>query len=79
VTNLYVASFAAQAGVNLKDESGTIITVADAILTREDTSFMTHIVDICAANAGMMPDRYDEGAVAGTLPRRMLSVGTVCD
>lgn len=85
VTTLYIASFADTAGVTLKDDSGTAIEIADAILRRPDDSdvkdveaFIRYVRDVCADNDGLLPDRYDESSAAGEIPRRMLCEGPLC-
>jgi 5'-nucleotidase len=81
VTSYYVASFAATAGVMLKDEAGNFVDLDDTIMTRQDGSevkeleaLLQYLVD----QGGVMPDRYDESTLAGTVPRRMICSGPLC-
>jgi len=85
VTSLYVASFASTAGVTLKDKDGVGVTLTDTILHRGDGTdvkefegFIGYIRDISATNSGKLPDRYNENATAGHLPRRMICSGALC-
>lgn len=85
VTSLYIASFASTAGVTLKDADGQSITLAEAILRRPDESavkdyeaFIGYIRQICSENGGLLPDRYDENAESGAIPRRMICSGPEC-
>ncbi len=85
VTSLYIASFAATAGVTLKDMSGAELSLEDAILRRPDESavkdyeaFITYVRAICNDNGGLLPSRYDETSEEGAIPRRMICSGPLC-
>ncbi len=85
VTSLYVASFAATAGVTLKDAMNNTVTLESTIMTRLDGSdikdyeaFIGYIQSESAANGGMLPSRYDEATVEGAVPRRMMCSGALC-
>jgi 5'-nucleotidase / UDP-sugar diphosphatase len=85
VTSLYIASFAATAGVTLKDMNGDEISLTEAILRRPDESpvkdyesFISYVRAICADNGGLLPARYDETSEEGAIPRRMICSGPLC-
>ena len=75
VTTFYVASFAAQFGIVLRDDAGVPTTAAAAILRRADAArsavkdheaLATFVRAQCAANGGQLPARY-----GAAVPRRM--------
>lgn len=85
VTSLYIASFAATAGVTLKDMNGAELSLEEAILRRPDESavkdyesFISYVREICSDNGGLLPARYDEDSEAGAIPRRMICSGPLC-
>jgi hypothetical protein len=86
VTSLYVASFAATAGVTLKTSAGTpAASLFSTIMRRDDgtdikdwESFISYIYAESAANAGFLPSRYDQTATEGAIPRRMICSGPAC-
>jgi len=85
VTSLYIASFAAGAGITLTDEAGDALDLFDTILRRPDDSevkdyqaFIGYVRDQAAANDGFLPPRYDEKAVEGAIPRHMICAGPLC-
>jgi 5'-nucleotidase / UDP-sugar diphosphatase len=85
VTTYYVASFAADYGMTLKDSEGTPQPIETWILERPDGSsikdweaFIAYVKTISDDNGGFLPERYDEMTTAGALPRRMICSGAVC-
>lgn len=84
--NLYVASFAAVAGVRLKDDSGSPIAGNDpssTILHRADTTEIKDWEALGAfihaqAGTGTLPHRYLASDPAGVVPRRALCSGPAC-
>ena len=85
--NLFVASFAAVAGVRLKDDSGTPIpgnNPAATILHRAD--HVTEVKDWEAlgafvhaqAGGGTLPHRYLASDASGKIPRRAICAGPSC-
>ncbi len=63
VVSSYVAAFASSAGVTLKDETGTAVTVEQALLTRPDGSEIKQLEAffgyIHASPGGTLSSRYD--------------------
>jgi 2',3'-cyclic-nucleotide 2'-phosphodiesterase (5'-nucleotidase family) len=85
VTSWYVGSFAAAAGVTLKDEAGNPITLEQAYLldgdaadVKEYEAFIRYIQEESEANGGKLPSRYDATSEEGSLPRRMICTGPLC-
>ncbi len=84
--NLYVASFAAVAGVHLKDDSGRPIPNNDpksTILHRDDTTEIKDWEALGAyvhaqAGTGTLPHRYLASDASGTIPRRAVCSGPSC-
>jgi 5'-nucleotidase/UDP-sugar diphosphatase len=84
--NLYVASFAAVAGVHLKDDSGNPIpnnNPAATILHRGDTTEIKDWEALGAyvhaqAGAGVLPHRYLATDASGVIPRRAICSGPAC-
>ncbi len=85
-SNLFVASFAAVAGVTLKDGSGNPIpnnNPASTILHRDDTSEIKDWEALGAfvhaqAGTGLFPHRYLATDASGTIPRRAVCAGPSC-
>ena len=85
-SNLYVASFAAVAGVVLKDDSGAPIpgnNPASTILHRADSTEVKDWEALGAyvhaqAGAGTLPRRYLATDATGAIPRRAVCRGPAC-
>jgi 5'-nucleotidase len=85
VTDLYLAAGVASFGVTIKDKDGKPLPLPATVIHRADGSELkayealaAYIHGACAANFGMLPDRYDGSAAAGKLPRRNLCSGPLC-
>ena len=86
--NLYVASFAAVAGVRLKDDNGvnvpgndpssTIIHRASDGTEIKDWEALGAYVHAQAAGTGTLPRRYLATDASGTIPRRAVCAGPSC-
>ncbi len=86
ITNSYIASFAASAGVALKNANGLPIqSLGDAIIRRPDGSevkdfeaLAEFVRDQSMKNGGTLPANYNAADPAGMIPRRMVCLGPSC-